>query len=73
MKKPPHGYAAPSKSGELMIGATDLTFIDRRSLIVLGEFAVKRGGFAALRTANTIWTRVVELLDLADIRVEPTR
>lgn len=59
--------------GELLIDATDLTFIDHRSLILLGEFAARRGGVAVLRTANSGPARIVEILDLTDVRVEPPR
>jgi anti-anti-sigma regulatory factor len=57
--------------GKLVIDATGLTYIDHRSLIVLGEFAARRGGVAVLRTANPSPARIVEILDLADVRVEP--
>jgi anti-anti-sigma regulatory factor len=59
--------------GELVIDATDLTFIDHRSLIVLGEFAASRGGIAVLRTANRAPARIVEVLGLTDVRVEQPR
>ena len=59
--------------GELVIDATDLTFIDHRSLIVLGQYAARRRGVAVLRTANPGPARLLELLDLGYVRVEPPR
>lgn len=59
--------------GELAIDATGLTFIDHRSLIMLGEFAAKRGGVAVLRTASPGLANLVKLLDRTDLRVESPR
>jgi len=59
--------------GELVIDATDLTFIDHRSLIVLGQFAARRGGIAVLRTASPAPAKLVKLLDRTDVRVEQPR
>jgi anti-anti-sigma regulatory factor len=62
-----------STGGELVIDATGLTFIDHRSLIVLGEFAARCGGIAVLRTASPSPARIAELLDLTNVRVEPPK
>lgn len=60
-------------NGELVIDAPDLDFIDHRGLILLGEFAARRGGVAVLRTADQRSAKVLELLDLTNVRVEAPR
>ena len=60
-------------NGELVIDAAELTFIDHRSLIMLGQFAAARGAVAVLRTANPNPARIVDVLELQDVRVEPPR
>jgi anti-anti-sigma regulatory factor len=59
--------------GRLVVDGTDLRFIDHRCLIHLGEHARHRGVTAVLRTTRTSAARLVELLDLPDVRVEVTR
>lgn len=60
-------------SGELVIDTPGLTFIDHRGLILLGEFAAERGGVAVLQTADRRSAKVLELLDLTNVRVEAPR
>jgi anti-anti-sigma regulatory factor len=60
-----------STGGELVIDATGLTFIDHRNLLALAEYVRRAGERAVLRTAWTGATRLIELLDLEDVRVEP--
>lgn len=60
-------------SGELVIDVPELAFIDHRGLILLGEFAAERGAVAVLRTANRRSAKVLELLELTNVRVEAPR
>lgn len=57
--------------GELVIDARGLSVIDHRSVITLGEYAAARGTVAVLRTATPGPARIVEVLELTDVRVEP--
>ena len=59
--------------GELVVEAARLRFIDHRCLMQLRDHARRLGATAVLRTSRSAAARLVELLDLADIRVEATR
>lgn len=59
--------------GQLVLDATDLRFVDHRSLLHLGEHARRHDAVAVLRTSRTAAARLVELLDLAEVRVEVVR
>lgn len=56
--------------GRLTIDARHLRYIDHRSLIHLREHARRQGVTAVLRTSRSAAARLVELLDLAEVRVE---
>lgn len=57
--------------GELIIDATGLDFIDHRNLLVLAAHARDCGATAVLRTGvTTSAARMVEILDVRDVRVE---
>lgn len=57
--------------GELIIDATELHFIDHRNLLVLAAHAHDCGATAVLRTGfTTSAARMVEILDVRDVRVE---
>jgi hypothetical protein len=58
-------------NGELVLDATELGFIDHRNLIELAEHARERAATAVLRTDRPGPGRVVELLNLQNVRVEP--
>lgn len=60
-------------SGELVIDAPDLAFIDHRGLILLDEFAAESGAVAVLRTADRRPAKILKLLDLTNVRVEAPR
>lgn len=57
--------------GELAIEASDLDFIDHRHLILLAAYAGKRAANAVLRTHREGAARIVEVLRLRNVRVEP--
>ncbi|WP_406046069.1 MEDS domain-containing protein [Micromonospora sp. NBC_00898] len=59
--------------GRLVVDGTHLGFIDHRCLIELGEHARRRGATAVLRTSRSAAARLVELLELPDVRVEVAR
>ncbi|MGC4807520.1 MEDS domain-containing protein [Micromonospora sp. DT233] len=59
--------------GRLVIDATHLRFVDHRSLLRLGEHARGLGAVAVLRTNRAATARLVDLLDLPDLRVEAAR
>lgn len=56
--------------GELVIDATNLTFVDHRSLLALATRAQVYEATAVLRTGCRIPARIIEVLDLQGIRVE---
>ncbi|RKT54400.1 MEDS domain-containing protein [Saccharothrix australiensis] len=58
-------------NGEFVVHAPDLTFIDHHGLLTLAAHARRRGATAVLRTGWAGAARVVALLDLPDVRVEP--
>ncbi|MGH3481243.1 MAG: MEDS domain-containing protein [Nocardioidaceae bacterium] len=59
--------------GELIIDATELDFIDHRNLLVLAAHARRCGAIAVLRTGfASSAARIVEILDVKDVRVETT-
>lgn len=57
-------------AGELVIDATELTFIDHRGLLALAEYARSRDATVVLRASLTTAARIIEVLDLKDVRVE---
>ncbi|MFC4004758.1 MEDS domain-containing protein [Prauserella oleivorans] len=59
------------RSGELAIDATAVTFMDHRSLLLLSRFAERRGATAVVRTKSAVPARVMEVLRLPGVRVEP--
>ncbi len=63
--------AAPlPRDGELVVDATDLTFVDRARLDLLADHARRHGATLVLRTGRHVPRRLVALLDLPDVRVE---
>ncbi|MCZ7438651.1 MEDS domain-containing protein [Micromonospora sp. WMMC241] len=60
-------------AGRLVFDATNLRFVDHRSLLLLREYARRHGAIAVLRTHRPAPARLVELLGLTDIRVEVVR
>ncbi|MEU5940569.1 MEDS domain-containing protein [Micromonospora sp. NPDC047548] len=60
-------------TGELVVRADELRFIDYRSLVHLHRPAKRRGGTVVLRTALAPAARLVELLGLSRIRVAVAR
>ncbi len=63
----------PVVGDEFTLDATRLAFIDHRSLIALASFAAARDARLVLRTRKTHLARLLELLELRDVRVEVTR
>ncbi len=57
--------------GELVIDATGLTFIDHRNLLALAAYARRSGAVAMLKTNWPGSARLIELLGVEDVRVEP--
>ncbi|QLQ35000.1 MEDS domain-containing protein [Micromonospora robiginosa] len=60
-------------AGRLVLDATDLRFVDHRALLRLGEHARRHDAVAVLRTRRPATARLVELLDLAEVRAEVVR
>jgi anti-anti-sigma factor len=58
-------------TGEVVLDARELTFIDHQSLRLLAEEAERRGAAVVLRTRLRTAARLVELLGLHRLRVEP--
>ncbi|MGH3802700.1 MAG: MEDS domain-containing protein [Pseudonocardiaceae bacterium] len=58
--------------GELVIDATNLDFIDHRSMLALADYARSLDATVVLRTDLPSPARITELLDLPDMRVEPS-
>jgi anti-anti-sigma regulatory factor len=56
--------------GTIVLDAGGLTFIDHRSLLDLADYAERRAATVVLRTRLSTAARLVELLDLARVRVE---
>ncbi|MEU7527221.1 MEDS domain-containing protein [Saccharothrix sp. NPDC042600] len=56
--------------GGLVVHAPELSFIDHRGLLMLADSARRRGGGLVLRTRATGAARLVEVLDIPDVRVE---
>ncbi|WP_189196442.1 MEDS domain-containing protein [Micromonospora fulviviridis] len=59
--------------GRLVLDATGLRFVDHRSLLHLGEHARRHDATVVLRTSRSAAARLVELLDLDEVRVEVLR
>jgi anti-anti-sigma regulatory factor len=59
--------------GRLTVQASQLRFIDHRSLMLLQDYAQRHGTTAVLHTSRSAAARLVELLDLSRVRVEATR
>jgi anti-anti-sigma regulatory factor len=57
--------------GELRIEARQLAFIDHRSLLALARYARQRGATAVLQTGLRSAARIIEVLGLQNVRVEP--
>lgn len=58
------------RGGQLVFDATDLTFFDHRSLLYLARHAADRGASVVLRASWPGVATLVDLLDLANVRVE---
>ncbi|MFE9749014.1 MEDS domain-containing protein [Saccharothrix saharensis] len=58
------------RGGQLVLDATDLTFIDHRNLLHLSRHAADRGTSVVLRTSWPGVSTLVDLLDLTNVRVE---
>jgi hypothetical protein len=59
------------RDGQVVVDATNLRFIDHRGLLELGAYARERGAVAVLRTPSTVTGRVIDMLNLTDVRAEP--
>lgn len=59
--------------GRLVVEATHLRYIDHRSLMHLQHLARRRHATVVLRASRSAAARLVELLDLPEVRVEATR
>ncbi|MEU1836673.1 MEDS domain-containing protein [Micromonospora chersina] len=59
--------------GRLVLDATGLRFVDHRSLLLLGDHARRHDATVVLRTSRSAPARLVELLDLHEVRVEVVR
>ncbi|MET7967692.1 MEDS domain-containing protein [Micromonospora sp. NPDC005305] len=59
--------------GRLVLDATGLRFVDHRSLLHLRDHARRHDATAVLRTSRSAAARLVELLDLDEVRVEVVR
>lgn len=57
-------------AGELVIDASELTFIDHRSLIALAEYVQRWDARAVLLGHLPTAARLIDILDLNDVRVE---
>jgi anti-anti-sigma regulatory factor len=57
------------RDGEIVLDASDVGFIDHRSLLVLAAHARERDLSVVLRTAHSTPARIVRVLDLTDVRV----
>ncbi|MFD1148738.1 MEDS domain-containing protein [Saccharothrix hoggarensis] len=58
------------RGGRLVFDATDLTFVDHRSLLHLSGHAADRGASVVLRASWPGVATLVDLLDLSNVRVE---
>ncbi|MCW3839061.1 MEDS domain-containing protein [Micromonospora yasonensis] len=59
--------------GRLLVDATGLRFVDHRNLLHLRDHARRHGADVVLRTSRSAVGRLVELLDLPEVRVEVGR
>jgi hypothetical protein len=59
-----------STAGTIAIDATDLAFIDHRSLFDVADYAERHDTTVVLRTRLTTPARLIELFDLTGVRVE---
>ncbi|QQQ74034.1 MEDS domain-containing protein [Saccharothrix sp. 6-C] len=59
------------RDGQLVFDGADLTFLDHRGLLHLARHAAGRGASVVLRTSWPGVSTLVDLLDLANVRVEP--
>ncbi|SFQ04109.1 MEDS: MEthanogen/methylotroph, DcmR Sensory domain [Amycolatopsis arida] len=59
--------------GELVVDARELTFADHRSLLLLAHAARRRRATAVLRTDLTGPARLIDVLDMPNVRTEPVR
>ena len=57
--------------GRIVIDASDLSFVDHRALLTLAAHARGRGATAVLRIPSPVAGRMVELLGLPDMQMEP--
>lgn len=57
--------------GELVLDATELTFIDHRSLNTLADHARQLGATLVLRTNQSIPLRLTKVLDWDNVTIEP--
>ncbi|MGH4009125.1 MAG: MEDS domain-containing protein [Pseudonocardiaceae bacterium] len=58
--------------GELVIDATGLDFIDHHSMLALADYARSIDATVVLRTDLPSPARIIEILDLLDMQVEPS-
>lgn len=59
-------------AGEIVIDASCLDFIGHRSMLALADYARSLDATAVLRTDLSGPARIMEILDLPDMRVEPS-
>ncbi|MGR6318337.1 MEDS domain-containing protein [Micromonospora soli] len=59
--------------GRVVVDGAALRFVDHRCLLHLRDHARRRGATAVLRTSRAAAARLVELLDLTEVRVEVVR
>lgn len=57
-------------AGELVIDASELTFIDHRNLFSLAEYARRWNATAVLLGEIPIATKLIDILDLKEVRIE---
>jgi anti-anti-sigma regulatory factor len=63
--------ALPVVDGEIVIDASRLDFVDHRGILVLAALARRERATVVLRTNRTMPRKLVRLLGIDDVRVEP--
>ena len=61
----------PVIAGEIVIDATALDFIDHRGMQVLADLARRSGATVVLRTARRAPRKLLEMMDIDEVHVEP--
>jgi hypothetical protein len=59
-----------TRENELVIDATGLRFLDHNSMLALADLAERREATVILRTSGLMPARLIEILDLRNVRVE---